>query len=205
MSKILPIFAILLLSLLLLWLLLAWDPAPISATSHDQLKLEAHPVGGEFALNSAEGPVKLSDLKGKLVLLYFGYTACPDICPTNLAIIALALRELTRDELDAVQVVFVSVDPERDTPERLATYVGYFHPRMIGLTGSAQAVAKAAKQYGAAYQRSDAGDSAMGYTIDHSAYTYVIDRSGRLAEVLGHATPAEEIVAILRHYLSAPD
>ncbi|NEX16164.1 MAG: SCO family protein [Halochromatium sp.] len=203
MSKILPIFAILLLSLLLLWLLLAWDPAPISATSHDQLKLEAHPVGGEFELSSAQGPVKLSDLKGKLVLLYFGYTACPDICPTNLAIIALALRELTRDELDAVQVVFVSVDPERDTPERLASYVGYFHPRMIGLTGSAQAVANAAKQYGAAYQRSDAGDSAMGYMIDHSAYTYVIDRSGRLVEVLGHATPAEEIVAILRHHLSA--
>jgi protein SCO1/2 len=153
-------------------------------------------------LISAEGPVKLSDLNGKVVLLYFGYTFCPDICPTNLAIIALALRGLNTDELEQVQVLFVSVDPERDTPRRLADYVWYFHPSMIGLTGSPQELAAVAKQYGAAYQRSDADNSAMGYMVDHSAYTYVIDQSGRLAEVLEHATPAEEIRAILRGYLA---
>lgn len=202
MSKSIPLIAVLLLSALLLWLIFGWNPVPVDSTSHDRLGLDAHPTGGDFDLVSAQGPVKLSDFRGKVVLLYFGYSACPDICPTNLAIIALALRELSRDELDRVQVLFVSVDPDRDTPERLAGYVEYFHPTMIGLTGSAKALAAAARQYGAAYQRSDAGDSAMGYTVDHSAFTYVIDRSGRLAQVLDHATPAEEIVAILRRQLA---
>lgn len=202
MSKSFPILAILLLSALLLWLLLAWQPGPVGSTSHNSLELATRPDGGDFELISAQGPVRLSDLEGQVVLLYFGYTACPDICPTNLAITALALRALEAEELDRVQVLFVSVDPERDTPDRLADYVGYFHPTMIGLTGSSQALAAAAKQYGAAYQRSDAGDSAMGYMIDHSAHTYVIDPSGRLVEVLDHATPAEEIVATLRRYLT---
>lgn len=201
MSKSIPIAAILLLSLLLLWLLLVWDPVPVGSTQHDRLGLAAPPTGGEFELISAQGPVKLSDFKRKLVLLYFGYTSCPDICPTNLAIIALALRKLDAEALDAVQVLFVSVDPERDTPERLADYVRYFHPSILGLTGSPQALANAAQQFGAAYQRADAGDSAMGYLIDHSAYTYLVDQSGRLAEVLDHATPAEEIVALVQRHL----
>ncbi len=202
MSKSIPVIAILLLSALLLWLLLAWEPVSVDSTGHDRLGLATRPSGGDFELVSERGSVQLSDLEGQVVLLYFGYTACPDICPTNLAIIALALRELDAEELDRVQVLFVSVDPERDTPERLADYVGYFHPSIVGLTGTRQALAAAAKQYGAAYQRSEAGDSAMGYMIDHSAYTYVIDPSGRLVEVLDHATPAGQIVEILRRHLN---
>ncbi len=202
MSKSIPVIAILLLSALLLWLLLAWEPVPVGSTSHDRLELATPPGGGEFDLVSDQGLVKLSDFEGQVVLLYFGYTACPDICPTNLAIIALALRELEANELERVQVLFISVDPERDTPEWLADYVSYFHPSMVGLTGAPKALAAAAKQYGAAYQRSDLGDSAMGYMIDHSAYTYVIDPSGRLAEVLDHATPVEKIVAVLRRHLN---
>ncbi|MEA3640944.1 MAG: SCO family protein, partial [Lamprobacter sp.] len=206
MSKLVPIIAILFLGMLLIWLLLGWEPVSVDPVSHETLGLDARPIGGEFELISAQGPLRLSDYQGKVVLLYFGYTQCPDICPTNLAIMAIALRDLDRslgkDALDRVQVLFVSVDPERDTVERLADYVGYFHPRMIGLTGSPQALAGVARQYGAAYQRSDAGSSAMGYTVDHSAYTYVIDASGRLAEVLDHATPAEQIVAILRRHLA---
>lgn len=201
MSKSMPIIAILLLSAVLLWLLLAWEPVPSSETSHERLGLGARPSGGDFELISAEGPVRLSDLEGQVVLLYFGYTACPDICPTNLAIMALALRELDQDELDQVQVLFVSVDPDRDTPARVAEYASYFHPNMVGLTGSPQALAAAAKKYGAAYQRSDLGHSAMEYTVDHSAYTYLIDPSGSLVEVLDHATPAEDIVEALRRHL----
>lgn len=202
MSKSIPIVAILLLSALLLWLLLVWEPGPVGITGHQRLELAMPPRGSDFELVSNQGPVKLSDLKGRVVLLYFGYTACPDICPTNLAIIALALRQLEADELDRVQVLFVSVDPERDTPEQLADYVGYFHPRMIGLTGAAETIAAAAEQYGAAFQRSNQDGSAMGYMIDHSAFTYVIGPSGRLVDVLDHATPAEEIVATLRRYLT---
>jgi protein SCO1/2 len=205
MSKSIPIMTILLLSALLLWLLLAWNPVSTPSSSHEPLGLAEEPAGGEFQLTSAQGALALSDLRGKVVLLYFGYASCPDICPTNLAIMALALRELTPMERARVQVVFVSVDPQRDTPERLAEYVGYFHPNIIGVTGSDQALVAAAKQYGAAYQRSEAGDSAMGYVIDHSAHSYVIDGTGALVQVLDHATPAEEIVAALRRALNEPD
>ncbi len=201
MSKLLSLVTILLLSVVLLWLLFAWHPASIESRSHEPLDLAERPTGGDFELTSAQGTLKLSELRGKVVLLYFGYAACPDICPTNLAIIALALRALTPTERARVQAVFVSVDPQRDSPERLAEYVGYFHPDIIGVTGTDQDLATVAKQYGAAYRRTEASDSAMGYMVDHSAYSYVIDGSGSLVQVLDHATPAAEIVATLRRSL----
>ncbi|MFP4601662.1 MAG: SCO family protein, partial [Halochromatium sp.] len=209
MSKSIPLITILLLSALLVWLLVAWNPSPSESGGHEQLDrpldLADPPTGGDFELTSARGALKLSDLRGKVVLLYFGYAACPDICPTNLAIIALALRELTPAERDRVQVVFASVDPARDTPERLAEYAGYFHPDIIGVTGSDADLRRVAKQYGAAYRRTETSDSAMGYVVDHSAYSYVIDASGALVQVLDHATPAPEIVATLRRYLNETD
>jgi len=191
-----------LLSLLLLWLLFGWQPKPADSDEHRRLELTARPTGGDFELDSAHGDFQLADLRGKVVLIYFGYSACPDICPTNLAIISLALRALSPDEQEQVRVVFVSVDPERDTPAQLADYVSYFHPRMIGVTGTEGAVAAAASAYGAAYQRNEDSGSAMGYTVDHSAYSYLIDGSGRLVQVLDHATPAEEIAALLRRELA---
>lgn len=169
--------------------------------AHRQLGLAATPRGGDFTLHGAEGPVALRDLRGRVVLLYFGYTWCPDICPTNLAILALALRSLTPEELAAVQVIFVSVDPARDTLSRLAEYTAYFHPSMLGLTGSDAEVATVAGLYGAAYRRVEQPDSAMGYAVDHSAYTYLIDPDGRLVETLDHATPSEQVPAAIRRHL----
>ena len=196
------VITVALLGVTLLWLLFGWQPKPVDSGAHQRLGLTARPAGGDFGLNAAEGRFRLSDLSGKVVLLYFGYRACPDICPTNLAIISLALRSLSPDEQEQVRVVFVSVDPERDTPEQLADYVGHFYPRMIGVTGSDEAIAAAASVYGAAYQRSVDSDSAMGYAVDHSAYSYLIDGSGRLVQVLEHATPAEEIAESLRRELA---
>lgn len=167
------------------------------------LHLAAPPTGGDFVLRSAAGPVALTNLRGKVVLLYFGYTACPDICPTNLAFIASALRRLDAAELDAVRAIFVSVDPARDDVQRLATYVAYFHPNILGVTGTPDAVARVARLYGAAYRRVDQTGSAMGYLVDHSAQTYVIDRQGRLARTLDHATPPDAIARTLRELLSA--
>jgi len=204
MTKTLPLLAIALLSALLAWVTFVWNPAGENPEGHQRIALEGRPRGGDFQLTSVDGPVSLSDLRGKLVLLYFGYTACPDICPTNLAILALALRALTPDERKRVQVVFVSVDPERDGLERLAEYAAYFHPSIIGVTGTEREVAAAAAQYGAAYQRSEQPGSAMGYLVDHSANTYLIDPAGALVNVLDHATPSEEIVATLRRHLPPP-
>jgi protein SCO1/2 len=223
----LPLALAVLLAAALLWLLWGWPPTPGpeqarsggqasnqagevpgdsigegAAEAHRQLALAAPPRGGDFTLASVDGPVSLADFRGKVVLLYFGYTWCPDICPTNLAMIGQALRQLTGAERDRVQVLFVSVDPERDDPARLAEYVGYFDPSMIGVTGDEAQVAAAAALYGAAYRRTEQPGSAMGYLVDHSASTYLIDRKGALRETLPHATPPGELLARLRGLLA---
>lgn len=195
--------AIGLLAGVLWWLLFVWQPTDETQASHGQLALRGPPVGGDFELMSSTGAVRLSDFRGQVVLIYLGYTACPDICPTNLAILAAALQTLDPDERERVQVLFISVDPERDGLQRLAEYVAYFHPSFIGLTGSDDEIAEIAARYGAAYQRHQQG-SAMGYLVDHSAYTYVVDPAGKLAEVLGHATPSDQILSVVRALLATP-
>lgn len=167
-------------------------------SNHAPLELAARPMGGDFTLDSAAGPVSLRDLHGQVVLIYFGYLSCPDICPTNLVHIANALRSLQPAELERTRVLFVSVDPERDDPRRLADYVAYFHPNILGLTGTPEQLAEVAGRYGAAYRRVDAGGSAMDYLVDHSAFTAVVDPSGRLVGTLGHASPPETIQAAIR-------
>jgi protein SCO1/2 len=205
MKKTLPILAIVVLSAALAWLIWGWRPTADRSDIGHLLGLASPPTGGDFSLRSWQGTMRIQDLRGKVVLIYFGYTWCPDICPTNLAFIANALKALEPDELSRVQVLFVSVDPQRDTPERLREYTGHFHSAILGVTGTPEEVAAAAKLYGAAYRRAEMGDSAMGYTVDHSAYTYVVDPAGRLTQVLEHATPSERIVAVIRHALAEGD
>ena len=156
--------------------------------------------GGEFTLNGKQGPVALNDFKGKLVLLYFGYTFCPDICPTSLVVWSQALNALTEAERARVQPIFVSVDPERDTPERLAEYTAFFHPAIIGLSGTPERLREVASRYGAFYARQE-NVSAGGYVIDHTAASFVIDAEGRLVASIPHATPPDQFVAMLRQHL----
>ena len=202
MQRLLPIAVIALLLGLLAWLLLFWespgDAVTESAQRHEALGLAAPPTGGDFALSSSAGILATRDLRGKVVLIYFGYTWCPDICPTNLAFIANALKTLEPSELEQVTVLFVSVDPQRDDPARLAEYSGYFHPAIRGVTGTPDELAEAARLYGAAYRKSAETDSAMGYMVDHSAYTYVLDPEGRLVQTLDHATPPDAIAEAIR-------
>lgn len=158
-------------------------------------------IGDNFTLRSASGPVDLVSLRGQVVLIYFGYTWCPDICPTNLAMIAGALKSLQPEEAAQVRVLFVSVDPERDDLPRLAEYAAYFHPNIIGVTGTPEQLANAAKRYGASYRRVDQPASAMGYMVDHSADTYVVDGNGRYVRAFDHATRSPEILAAIRSLL----
>jgi protein SCO1/2 len=159
------------------------------------------PAGGDFTLQSVKGPVSLHDLKGKVVVLYFGYTACPDICPTSMGTLKAALGQLTPQELQQVQGIFVSVDPERDTLEHVQTYAGYFHPNIMGLSGKLDALNVLAKQYGAFFRKVEMPGSAMAYTIDHTATLYVLDKDGKVRETVQHAAPPAELAAAIRKYL----
>ncbi len=158
-------------------------------------------MGGDFTLESARGPVSLSDFRGKVVALYFGYTSCPDVCPTSLGALAAALRGLEPEELAQVQPIFVSVDPERDTPERLADYARYFHPRMIGLTGSLAEIESITKRYGAYFRKVPVAGSELGYAVDHSSVIYLIDRRGVLVDMIRHSDSPKVIRNRLRKVL----
>ena len=155
-------------------------------------------LGGDFILQSAEGPVALSDYRGKIVVLYFGYAFCPDVCPTSLGLLSLALRKLKTEELAKIQTFFISVDPERDTVEKLKTYAAAFHPNIIGITGTANELSDVAKRYGVMYQKAELPGSAMGYSVDHSSRYYVIDTDGVVKRFIEHGTSPDDIVTSLR-------
>lgn len=163
--------------------------------------LTAAPTGGDFTLFSHQGPVSLKDFKNKVVVLYFGYTYCPDICPTNLGLLSLAYRQLTPSEQQQVQILFVSVDPARDTPQKLNEYVNYFSANIIGLTANPAEIDNLTQRYGAVYKLQKTSAADQTYSVDHSAFAYIIDKNGKLQTQLAHATPAEQIVATLRQYL----
>ncbi len=193
-QKALPLISLAVVAALLVWTLLLWKPET-STTAPVQVS------EGDFTLRSANGPLSLKDLRGKVVLLYFGYTSCPDICPTSLTLMRIALSQLSETELAQVQGIFVSVDPKRDTPERLAQYSSHFHPNIRGVTGSDEEVGEVARRYGAIYQVAES-DSAMGYTVDHSSVTYVIDQQGRLISTLPHGTMPKIILQEIRSLLN---
>lgn len=158
-------------------------------------------LGGQFQGKSIDGDVSLSDFKGKLVLLYFGYTSCPDICPTSLTSMKFAFNELTSDQLAQIQPIFYSVDPDRDSLEQLQVYSNFFSPLILGITGSRDQIDSAIKQYGAYYRMVEQPDSAMGYTVDHSSKIYLIDQQGEFLGTVSHNNPnqlVEKIRSILQ-------
>ena len=170
------------------------SPPPPAITSEK-------PMGGNFTLTAQDGQHSLSDFKGKLVLLYFGYTYCPDICPTDLGSLSMAYQRLTEEEKAQLQVLFVTVDPKRDTAERMAEYAQYFNANIIGLTGTEQEIATVTQQYRAVYFKPQQKNR-ENYTVDHSAFIYVIDQSGVLQTQLPHASPAEKIQHTIQTYLT---
>ena len=152
-----------------------------------------------FTLTSSSGDVSLTDYRGKLVVMYFGYTFCPDICPATLANVGQALRDLG-SRADDIQVIMVSLDPERDTPEKLSDYVDQFHPSMIGITGTKEKLDEVASLYGIFYQKAE-GSDATGYLIDHTATLLVLDREGYLKLVFPFGVTSQEIADDLKYML----
>ena len=163
-------------------------------------------TGAEFArkldLPDVDGnPRSLADWKGKVTVVFFGYTQCPDVCPTTLAALAEAMKDLGPDA-DRVQVLFITVDPDRDTPALLAQYVPAFDRRFLGLYGDAEATARTAKEFKIIYQKVP-GSSVGTYTMDHSAGTYVFDPQGRLRLYVANGQGADVFAHDLRELLRA--
>ena len=157
--------------------------------------------GRDFKLTDHTGkPRTLADFKGKVVVLFFGYTHCPDVCPATLSELAAAMKKLGKDA-ERVQVLFVTVDPERDTPALLAQYVPAFNPAFLGLSGDAQATENTAREFKILYQK-QAGKTPDQYTVDHSAGTYVFDTAGRLRLFVSYGKGADvfarDIAELLR-------
>lgn len=150
--------------------------------------------------NASTGqPVSLEDFRGKLVMLFFGFTHCPDVCPTTLLKAAEVRKQLGPDG-ERMQVLFVTVDPDRDSAEVLSKYVPAFHPSFIGLRGSQEEINKAAREFKVFFQKVPNRDGSS-YNVDHTAASYILDTEGRLRLFVRHTQPVEEIVADLRQLL----
>lgn len=148
----------------------------------------------EIALKAADGSdFRLSALRGRVVVLEFGFTHCPAVCPASLAALAAARQKLG-PHADRLQVVFVSVDPERDTPARLKTYLAQFDKSFVGITGTPQQMAAIRKDYGITATRHPVGGSTTQYLMNHSSYLYFIDKKGMLRALLPFGRPYDEIV-----------
>jgi protein SCO1/2 len=151
----------------------------------------------DFTLQSVNGPVSLSDFRGKIVILYFGYTSCPDVCPLTLANIRNALQNLGSAAGD-VQVVFVSVDWKRDTPEKVGGYASNFGQNVTGLTGSQAEIDAVTKDFGIFYKINDPESGSTFYTVDHTSTTLVLDRQGRLILTWPYGLTPDQLVDDLK-------
>jgi cytochrome oxidase Cu insertion factor (SCO1/SenC/PrrC family) len=174
--------------------------ATSAARLMDDLMWNRGPIGGPFALIDHTGKLRTDeDFRGKLLLIYFGYSYCPDVCPTDLQQIGLAVDGLGAGA-EAVQPIFITLDPERDTAAHLADYVPLFHPRLIGLTGSAEQIRSVALAYKVYYAKypPDSPD----YVIDHSSFVYLVDKAGKYIGFFPPGTAADRMIEMITLHLS---
>lgn len=190
-------------------LLLAALSLPLAGCDRPESpEINAIDVGGEsypndFLLTDHRGkPIRLSDFRGKIVALFFGFTQCADVCPTMLAEFSQVYRDLGRDA-DQVQVLFVTIDPERDTQQLLAEYLPAFDSRFIGLRGSPEETRRVADAYKVTYQKSAAKEGGF-YTLDHTAYVFLFDRAGRLRLKVPHGQSAPALTRLIREIRDHP-
>jgi protein SCO1/2 len=159
-------------------------------------------VGGPFSLTDQTGrKVTDKDFLGKYMLIFFGYTYCPDICPTELQVMSAALDNLGA-KADDIQPVFISFDPQRDTPEVLKQYISNFHPRLVGLTGTPEEIAAAAKAYRVYYNRVENSSGPDAYLMDHSTITYLMDKQGKFLKHFSYSTDAAALSQALEKIIS---
>jgi protein SCO1 len=192
----------------MLWLIaggVALGLLAIGATSYvmrldQKAEVARVPIGGPFDLVDQDGRVVTEqNFAGRLMLVYFGYTFCPDVCPTSLQTMSVALEQLG-DDAEDVAFLFVTLDPKRDTVAQMKAYVGLFEPGPVGLTGTAEQVAAAARAWRVYYRLHDDDDD-EDYLVDHSSFVYLMDREGRYLAHFGHAATPEQMVEEIRQAL----
>lgn len=156
-------------------------------------------IGGEFTLTDQNGNEFSSQkLKGKMSLVYFGFTYCPDICPTSLQKLSNVLTTLDKYQIDVLPI-FITIDPKRDTPKLLREYLGHFHPKFIGLTGDEETIKKVAELYKVFYAKVEVKDQEENkYMLDHSSFVYLMDKEGKYMKHFYMSTTAEEIIEYIR-------
>ena len=160
-------------------------------------------IGGPFTLSTLDGTtVSDQTYRGKWLLVYFGYTSCPSSCPTTLLAVSMVLEGLGPDAAQ-VRPLFITVDPERDTPKVMRQYIESFDPRIVGLTGTPQQIAAAAHEYGAYYVRHSTGSGPDDYVMDHSTYLYLMDPRGKFVRAIDPDISSDQITDAL-HVLIAP-
>ena len=173
------------------WLL--WPVAARDGGGLRQGLVSTVSVGGPFTLtNTAGETVTEADFAGRHMLIYFGYTFCPDVCPTELGNITVALNMLDPAVADQVTPVFITIDPERDTPDILAEYVPLFHEDLIGLTGSREQIDRVAQQYRIFFRKVEDPDYTY-YLMDHSSFVYLMDETGELVSMFAYGTEPESL------------
>lgn len=170
---------------------LAWKPAIPPALQG---------MGDDFSLHSDKGTVSLRDFRGKVTLVYFGYTHCPDVCPMALGVMGSAMQALPKDEGRRVAGVFISLDPRRDTPKVLAAYTDFFDSRIIGLTGSPDELARVADAWRVGYSVPDAPADAN-YAVEHSTFIYLVNPEGKVAALFDEQSNPDDIATAIRRWL----
>lgn len=183
--------------------LAACDPAPGTgqAQAFRGIDITGASYARDFTLTDFHGATRhLADYRGKVVMLYFGFVQCPDVCPTALTRAAGVMQRLGADATQ-LQLLFVTVDPERDTPELLRDYLAAFHPSFVALTGSDDQIKAAADEFRAFYKKVPTGSS---YTMDHTALSYLFDRQGRVRVALRHEQTVDDYTADVQTLLAEP-
>ena len=177
------------------------DDAPGRVPSESATGLERYEIGGDFELTNQRGErMRLSDLKGRALVMFFGYTFCPDVCPATLARMREVRAALPPGDAARFTGVLISVDPARDTPERLGQYVEFFDPAFVGLTGSEDELEDIARRYGAQFVIPE-GQPEDGYLVNHSTVAYLIDPLGYVRALYYGDEPVDAIAANVREVL----
>lgn len=164
-----------------------------------------HARYNDFTLIGPDGPLSLSDLSGKVVLVFFGYTSCPDVCPLSLARINSCFSGMDSEELNRVRALFITLDPERDSVDKLQKYTGYFHPNIIGLRQEAEVIRSVTDKFGVKFSKTMRPESALGYTISHSTEIFLLDSRGQIVEAVPHNSEPTYLRARIRELLNASD